>query len=189
MVLGVYSGGALRLSASVVLTAPAGGAIAEFVAAVSAVNGELLWGRALEPNAAGDAPAIVAAPHIIVRARADVMVCATSTTVPVALVARGVDVVSTAADTPLREANQWRRRRLGHWVPVQTDSRPSTQSCVGPGQWHRHAIWCSPCPEQPTYSSQTRGCRSASIHRQSCRTTPPAPVRRRSQRRSAGRPQ
>ena len=100
VVLGVYSGGALRLSASVELTAPAGGAIAGFVAAVSAVNGELLWGRALEPNAAGDAPAIVAAPHIIVRARADVMVCATSTTVPVALVARGVDVVSTAADTP-----------------------------------------------------------------------------------------
>ena len=69
MVLGVYSGGALRLSASVELTAPAGGAIAEFVAAVSAVDGELLWGRALEPNAAGDAPAIVAAPHIIARGR------------------------------------------------------------------------------------------------------------------------
>ena len=101
VVLGGNSGGALRLSASVELTAPAGGAIAEFVAAVSAVNGELLWGRALEPNAAGDAPAIVAAPHIIAGARADVVVCATSAgAIPVALVARGVDVVSTAADTP-----------------------------------------------------------------------------------------
>ena len=100
VVLGVYSGGALRLSASVELTAPAGGAIAEFVAAVSAVDGELLWGRALEPNATGDAPAIVAAPHIIAGARADVVVCATSAgAIPVALVARGVDVVSTAADT------------------------------------------------------------------------------------------
>ena len=102
VVLGGNSGGALRLSASVELTAPAGGAIAEFVAAVSAVNGELLWGRELEPNAAGDAPVIVAAaPHIIARVGADVVVCATSAgAIPVALVARGVDVVSTAADTP-----------------------------------------------------------------------------------------
>ena len=89
VVLGAYSGGALRLSASVELTAPAGGATAGFVAALAAVDGELLWGRALEPNAAGDAPAIVAAPHSVARAGADVVVCATSAgAAPVALVAR-----------------------------------------------------------------------------------------------------